>query len=439
MPIDHGTIVGETNIDRLTTILADENQNFFIDTYSFYLVALVLSGKSIFYGRGRFVNIFFVKSRNYAFPGAPSENAPEEEKKKYRHEAGKKLDRIRNILYSDRIKEYDSDKFDFDELDTNNPYIPDGDFYDIVSTLGLAARIAVTSFLCGILDLDKRLQFIQNRRDEKVSIRKTLQIMFWNEIRRCFEQKHFAFKKKGNGYYIYIPSASLRTDPDELLENVNEKGEIELPEQKSAFCEVFKEGEKPSCVYDDEQNEKERFQRDSWDIRRYRIFLVKQVGNKLSFQLKHLSPMKCYALYYGLCDRKPFLNLIQDQKIRLHYEGSKDWSDQMIANLFALDSSIPEGERKRISRENVKNYRQSYARELEKWLCDKVPDLEKYVAHDLVSANDIRFEQIAIPFFRTHLPDMTKEKLIGMSEEDRVEYLHNAYADFVNKEKTLKL
>ncbi len=34
---------------------------------------------------------------------------------------------------------------------------------------------------------------------------------------------------------------------------------------------------------------------------------------------------------------------------------------------------------------------------------------------------------------------MTKEKLIGMSEEERVEYLHNAYADFVNKEKTLKL
>ena len=51
MPIDHGTIIGETNIDRLTTILADENKNFFIDTYSFYLVALVLSGKSIFYGR----------------------------------------------------------------------------------------------------------------------------------------------------------------------------------------------------------------------------------------------------------------------------------------------------------------------------------------------------------------------------------------------------
>ena len=51
MPIDHGTIAGETNIDRLTAILADENQNFFIDTYSFYLVALVLSGKSIFYGR----------------------------------------------------------------------------------------------------------------------------------------------------------------------------------------------------------------------------------------------------------------------------------------------------------------------------------------------------------------------------------------------------
>ena len=120
MPIDHETIIGETNIDRLTTILADENQDFFIDTYSFYLVALVLSGKSIFYGRGRFANIFFVKSRDYAFPVAPSENAPEEEKKKYRHEAGKKLDRIKSILYSDRVKEYDSDEFDFDESDTNS-------------------------------------------------------------------------------------------------------------------------------------------------------------------------------------------------------------------------------------------------------------------------------------------------------------------------------
>ena len=434
MPIDHGTIIGETNIDRLTTILADEKQNFFIDTYSFYLVALVLSGKSIFYGRGRFANIFFIKSRDYAFPAAPSEQAPDDEKKKYRHEAGEKLDRIKNILYSERIKEYDSD-----ESDTNSLYIPDDDFYDIVSTLSLAARIAVTSFLYGISAPADRRQFIQDRRGKRVSIRKTLQIMFWNEIRRCFEQKHFAFKKKGNGYYIYIPRTSLRIAPDELLENVNEKGEIELPKQKSAYYEAFKEEKKPSHVYDDEQNERERFQRDSWDIRRYRIFLVKQVGNKLSFQLKHLSPMKCYALYYGLCDRTPFLNLIQDQKIRLHYEGAKDWSDQMIANLFALDPSIPDGERKRISRENVKNYRQSYARELEKWLCNKVPDLAGYVARDLVCANDIRFEQIAIPFFRTHLPDMTKEKLIGMSEEDRVGYLHNAYADFVNKEKTLKL
>ena len=233
----------------------------------------------------------------------------------------------------------------------------------------------------------------------------------------------------------------MRTDPDELLENVNEKGEIELPEQKSAYYEAFKEGERerPARVYDDGQSERERFQRDSWDIRRYRIFLVKKVGNKLSFQLKHLSPMKCYALYYGLCDRTPFLNLIQDKKMRLHYEGAKDWSDQMIANLFALDPSIPEEERKRISRENVKNYRQSYARELEKWLCDEAPVLERHVAHDLVSANDIRFEQIAIPFFRTHLPDLTKEKLIGLPEEERVEYIYNAYADFVSKEKTLKL
>ena len=149
--------------------------------------------------------------------------------------------------------------------------------------------------------------------------------------------------------------------------------------------------------------------------------------------------MKCYALYYGLCDRTPFLNLIQDQEMRRRYEGAKGWSDQMIADLFALDPSIPEGERKRISRENVRNYRQAYASELEKWLCNEVPDLAKYVARDLVSANDIRFEQIAVPFFQTHLSGMTKEKLIGMSEEERAECLHNAYADFVNKEKTLKL
>ena len=424
MPIDNGTIAGTTKIDELTAVLSAGNQDFFIDTYSFYLVALVMSGKSVFYGQGRFVNIFFAKSSDYTFPCVPSENAPEEGKEKYRQAAEEKIVHIKHVLTASP-----------DHKNRND------DFYDIVSTLGLAARRAVTSFFYEMQDSDKRAQLIKNRRSNKITIRKTLQIRFWNEMRRCFDEKKIAFKKNGNGYYIYIPNTSLRTDPDEVLKNVDENGELGLPTQKSAYYEAFKEEGKQGSprVYDDEQNEKERVRRDSWDIRRYRIYLVKQVGDIPPCQLKHLSPMKCYALHYGLCDRTPFLNMIQDQTERLHYERENAWSDQMIAGLFAQDPSIPEVERNRISRENVKNYRQKYANALIEWLCKEVPGLEKFAADDLVSAEDIRFEQIAIPFFRTHLPDMTKEELAGMSKEERAEYLHNAYTDFVDKEKTLRL
>ena len=392
MPLDNGTLYGKTGTDltHLLDFTPPEQRNFFLDTYTYYLIGLVLAGKAIYSGH---------ELVTLCFRGNPVEN-------------GLTLEQVENRM-TKMMKE---------------------ECADILMQLYMAARQAVTNFIDELRGTPGAKEaLIAKRRDPQANytVRKTLQIAFWKEVsQKCFG-KFLGYKRTGNAYLLFIPSAGINNEI--IQDNIREDGSVELSEDGDVAhrWRTAEPEEKPLRHYDPEAIANVQRARDSWDIRKYRIFLVKTVGDVI--QRPGITPLEAYAVYYDLCDREPLLKWLGDPEIRQRYRQTERWSDQMIEDLFRQRPGLTEQARARISRRNISNYRKEYAGKLIEWLRGNVPGLDASTAEKLVTSVKPRLENLAFSILSTHTGGE-----LGQDREQAKAILAKAM-DRLSEEKTLRL